>query len=359
VSSRHVTFAWLAADDIGSWRGGARTWTSRMRQAPFGATSVVASWHATTPPGSWIEVAVRGRAEDPAWGPWFALGVWASSDETVAPTTVAGQEADGVQVCADEVRLDAGSAWHEVQARVILRHEDSAAQPVLHRLGLLTSRVPAEPGEPSAPVLGRAVAIDVPTYSQAVHRDTYREYGGGGQAWCSPTSVSMVLDHFGRLPSPRAYAWVGEGPDRFVPHGARRTFDHGYGGTGNWSFNVAYANDQGLDAFVTRLRSMAEAELFVEAGIPLVLSATFEAEELTGAGYSTRGHLLTLVGFTAHGDPVVNDPASHEVPDNAEVRTTYDRSQLERAWLRGSGGVVYVMRPPDVPLPKAPAEANW
>jgi hypothetical protein len=359
VTTRHVTFGWLGADDPGSWRGGTRTWTSEVRHVPFGATSVVASWHATTPPGSWIEVAVRGRVEDAGWGPWFALAVWASSDETVAATTVPGQESDGVQVKADEVRLDAAPPWHEVQARVVLRHEDGAERPELHHLGLLTSRVPAEPGEPSAPALGRPVLIDVPTYSQAVHRDTYRHYGGGGQAWCSPTSVSMVLDHFGRLPPPEAYAWVGEGPDRFVPHGARRTFDRAYGGTGNWSFNVAYANGQGLDAFVTRLRSMAEAELFVAAGIPLVLSATFRADELKGAGYSTRGHLLTLVGFTADGDPVVNDPASHEVPDNAEVRTTYDRAQLERAWLRGSGGIVYVLHPPDVPLPEAPAEANW
>jgi hypothetical protein len=359
VTSRHITFAWLGTEDPGSWRDGTRTWISTVREVPFGATSVVASWHATTPPGSWIEVGVRGRARPPDWGPWFALAIWAASDETVAATTVPGQKADGVQVLTDEVRLDTGSAWHEVQARVILRHEGAATQPELHRLGLLTSRVPAEPGETSAPVLGDAVVLDVPTYSQAVHRDTYRHYGGGGQAWCSPTSVSMVLDHFGRLPPPEAYAWVSEGPDRFVPHGARRTFDRAYGGTGNWSFNVAYANDQGLDAFVTRLRSMAEAELFVAAGIPLVLSATFRAEELTGAGYGTRGHLLTLVGFTAGGDPVVNDPASHEVPDNAEVRITYDRAELERAWLRGSGGIVYVMRPPDVPLPQAPAEANW
>jgi hypothetical protein len=359
VTRRHVTFAWLRTGDAGSWRGGTRTWTSEVRRVPFGVTSVVASWHATTPPGSWIEVAVRGRTQDTAWGQWFALGVWAATDETVTPTTVPGQEAGGVQVNADEVRIDAASAWSEVHARVLLRQPSHTELPELHRLGLLTSRVPAEPGEPSAPLLVRAVVIEVPAYSQAVHRDTYQHYGGGGQAWCSPTSVSMVLDHFGRLPSPEAYAWVGAGPDRFVPHGARRTFDRAYGGTGNWSFNVAYANGQGLDAFVTRLRSMAEAELFVAAGIPLVLSASFGSGELTGAGYGTRGHLLTLVGFTAEGNPIVNDPASHEVPDNAQVRTSYDRWELERAWLRGSGGIVYVMRPPDVPLPQPPSEANW
>jgi hypothetical protein len=47
------------------------------------------------------------------------------------------------------------------------------------------------------------------------------------------------------------------------------------------------------------------------------------------------------------------------VPDNAQVRTTYDRAELEQAWLSGSGGIAYVMRPPQLPLPAAPAEANW
>ena len=358
MTSRHVTFAWLPPADSGSWLGDTRTWTSEVREVPFGASSVVASWHASTPPGTWIDVSVRGRRTPQAWSRWLQLASWASSDETVAATSVPGQRAEGVQVDDDEVRIAERCAWTEVQAQVVLHRREVGAPPELHRLGLLTSRVPGESGEPSTPQLRRAVTIDVPPHSQMLHRDTHRHLGGG-QAWCSPTSVAMVLEHFDRLPRPEAYAWVEDGPDRFVPHVARRTFDAAYGGTGNWSFNVAYANHRGLEAFVTRLRSLAEAELLIAAGIPVVVSATFTAEELTGAGYGTRGHLLTLVGFTVGGDPVVNDPASHEVPDNAQVRTTYDRAELEQAWLSGSGGIAYVMRPPQLPLPAAPAEANW
>jgi len=206
--------------------------------------------------------------------------------------------------------------------------------------------------------LQRAVDIDVPAYSQMVHRDRRGDHGSGS-GWCSPTSVSMVLDHFGALPSPAAYAWVDAGPDRFVPHVARRCYDRAYAGTGNWSFNVAYAASQGLAAFATRLRSLAEAELFLAAGIPLIVSATFTTDQLSGAGYGTQGHLLTIVGFTSSGDPVVNDPASHEVADNAQVRITYDRAQFERAWLTGSGGLTYVLHRPDMALPPSPAEANW
>jgi hypothetical protein len=56
---------------------------------------------------------------------------------------------------------------------------------------------------------------------------------------------------------------------------------------------------------------------------------------------------------------VSNDPASHGVPDNAQVRTTYDREQFENAWMGMSGGVTYVIHPPEVALPPRPQEPNW
>lgn len=115
---------------------------------------------------------------------------------------------------------------------------------------------------------------------------------------------------------------------------------------------------------MTRLRSLAEAELFVAAGIPLVVSVSFTRDELDGAGYDTAGHLLTVIGFDAAGDVICNDPASHELPSNDEVRVVYDRDQLEQVWQRAAGGIVYVIRPPHIDLPApvhgpAAASANW
>jgi hypothetical protein len=110
---------------------------------------------------------------------------------------------------------------------------------------------------------------------------------------------------------------------------------------------------------VTRLRSLTEAEEFIKAGIPLVVSVSFKESKLDGAGYGTNGHLLTIVGFTADGDPVVNDPASHLVASDTQVRVAYDREQFENAWIGHTGGIAYVIHPDDVPLPTAPAEANW
>ena len=99
--------------------------------------------------------------------------------------------------------------------------------------------------------------------------------------------------------------------------------------------------------------------MLIAAGVPLVLSVSFDAGELDGAGYSTSGHLLVLCGFDAQGDPVCNDPASHLVPDNGQVRVTYRRDQLENVWLPHSGGLVYVLAPPDRRLPAAPDQPNW
>ena len=56
---------------------------------------------------------------------------------------------------------------------------------------------------------------------------------------------------------------------------------------------------------------------------------------------------------------VVNDPASHLIADDAQVRVVYDREQFENVWVPHSGGIVYVIHPAGVALPAAPAQANW
>ncbi len=68
-----------------------------------------------------------------------------------------------------------------------------------------------------------------------------------------------------------------------------------------------------------------------------------------------------LVGFTETGDVVVNDPASHLIQSNDEVRVTYDRAEFEAAWIGTTGGITYVIHPDDKPLPPAlpGAPANW
>src|SRR5207253_7067845 len=102
-----------------------------------------------------------------------------------------------------------------------------------------------------------------------------------------------------------------------------------------------------------------EAEQFVKAGIPLVASIAFEPNKLDGFLFrGTDGHLLTIVGFTASGDVISNDPAS---TSDSTVRRVYDRTQFERAWLTATGGIVYVIHPPSValPPPAVPSQPSW
>jgi hypothetical protein len=112
---------------------------------------------------------------------------------------------------------------------------------------------------------------------------------------------------------------------------------------------------------VTRLRGLDEAEQFIKAGIPLVTSVSFKKSELDGAGYGTAGHLMVIRGFTKSGDVIVNDPASHLVPSDDQVRVVYDRQQFTDAWIGHTGGIVYVIHPEGVALPGSmtPAERNW
>ena len=73
----------------------------------------------------------------------------------------------------------------------------------------MVSQLPSGVPAVSAPGPASGVVLDVPQYSQMVHRGEFSQYGGGGEAWCSPTSTAMVLGYYGRLPSASSYAWVG------------------------------------------------------------------------------------------------------------------------------------------------------
>jgi hypothetical protein len=225
------------------------------------------------------------------------------------------------------------------------------------RLGAMASHIPDRFTVPtSAPSLTAAVELPVPRYSQDIHKGQYPQYDNGGEAWCSPTSSTMVIEYWGRGPSAADMAWVDPSyADPQVDQGARYTYDYQYEGCGNWPFNAAYAATYpDLQGVITRLHSLNDVERLIKAGIPVITSQSFLASELDGAGYSTSGHLMCLIGFTAEGDVVANDPAS---PTDDAVHHVYSRAQFETIWLRtkrinasgkvssGTGGVCYLYFP--------------
>ncbi|WP_164478009.1 peptidase C39 family protein [Nocardioides pantholopis] len=349
-------------------RGGARrlggttydvaSWTSRWTAPGLDFTQLIASWEARTPGNSLVEIKVRGRDAAGKRSSWDVLGRWAENDQHVRSTSLGAQADDLARVDVDTWSAAAPAGLRSYQVRVaLLRQTRTRAVPSVDAVHVMTSRVPkGGTVATSAPGVARGTVLDVPRFSQMTHAGHYPRWGGGGQAWCSPTSTSMVLGHYGALPRRKAYSWVPAGhPDPVVDHAARRTYDHRYRGTGNWAFNTAYAAPRAGNAFVTRLTSLREAEQLIAAGIPVVASVSFRAGQLTGAPISsTAGHLLVIVGFTADGDVVVNDPAART---RAGVRRTYDRGQFENVWLPTSGGLAYVIHDAEHPLP--PSSGSW
>jgi hypothetical protein len=337
------------------------TWVSSAVQPDASFSRLVASWNADTPAAGQLTIQAQVTTTAGETSDWYTLGVWASDDSYVHRTSVNGQSDQLGRVSTDTLASQSARfAAYKLRVR-IERAAVTDASPTLRSIGAQVSDYTYAAGPASSPASLEPVELAVPPLSQEVHARQYPQWGGGGEAWCSPTSTEMVVEFWGRGPSSDDVAWVDPSyTDPRVDFAARSTYDAGYRGTGNWPFNAAYAARFGLDTFVTQLRSLTEAEQFVRAGIPLVASIASKPGELDGFLFSggTNGHLVVIVGFDGVGNPIVNDPASWS---DATVRHVYDRGQFERVWLRGSGGTVYVIHPPEVPLPPAPADtsSNW
>jgi hypothetical protein len=287
------------------------------------------------------------------------LGRWAYGDSDFHRTSVGGQgDADGFVSIDTFFAKDHPAIAYRLQL-TLYRRPGTTDGPTVSRLSAVTSNLTNQkPSFPSASTLGpnESVELPVPRFSQELHHGEYPQFDNGGEAWCSPTSTSMVVAYWDALNPGAGYAPRADETDTIpyadpqVDYTARYVYDYHYNGAGNWPFNAAYAAGRGLVADVMQLHDLREAEAYIKKGIPLVASIAFESNKLAGADIkSTNGHLAVIVGFTAGGKQViVNDPAS---PTNAGVRHVYDREQFERAWIPASGGIVYVIRPAGWPMP--------
>ena len=332
------------------------TWTSPWFSTGFGFSELVSSWNASTPAGTWIEVRMRATTDKGTQTKWYVMGQWTYDDASFHRASVGGQgDADGF------VSIDTFFAKDHPLTAYQLSVTLNGTGAKVTRLGAVASDpVNTNPYVPSTTTMTRTIDLNVPSYSQEIHAGQYPQFDGGGEAWCSPTSTSMVLAYWGKGPTPADDAYVlSDYPgiaDPWVDYAARYTFDYHYNGAGNWPFNTAYAAHFGLESEVTQLHSLAEAEQFVKRGIPLVASIAFQPNKLDGFLFrGTDGHLLVIGGFTADGDVISYDPASSS---DATVRHVYDRAQFEKAWMTATGGIVYVIHPASVALPPSPA-GNW
>ena len=306
-----------------------------MTAFPF--SEAIPSWNAVTPPGTWIEVQLRAHIS-PRWTRWYNLGVWASGEDAPARHSVSDQADDKAYVDVDTLKLGTRSKPLTAIAYQVKFRLFSASRDALPSIVNAAVAVSSRPTAPAALAPGNPArwnkVLQVPECSQMIYPD-------GGEVWCSPTSMAMVLGFWeGRTGAcePAVRAAVGN------------LYDPIYRGYGNWPFNAAYAASRGLEAYVTRFTSMAQAEEWIAAGVPVVISFSWGRNQLTGAPIPTSsGHIAVLVGFDAKGNPIVNDPAA---ASNEAVQRTYSRSELEKLWLQGSGGTVYLIYPAGKAVPK-------
>ena len=324
------------------------TWTSPWSTTGFSARSLLPSWSITTPGGTWARIDVRVKSGTTT-GSWDTVARYASGTSSIKRSSYSSQTDDLAKLSTDTVIANSGKTFSAWQVRVqLMRPTGTTTKPTLYAVNGIAANYVTRSAYTSFTTMTATKELGVPKSSQMIHKGEYPQWGGGGEAWCSPTSTSMVLRYFGKGPSASAYSWSPYA-DSFVDHAARYTYDHLYEGTGNWPFNTAYAAGYGLDTFVTRLRNLKDAEAFIKAGIPVVASIAFGKGELSGAPISSSpGHLLVIRGFTSTGRVIANDPAAGS---NSTVRRVYSRAQFERAWLEGSGGVTYVIRPTTKALP--------
>jgi hypothetical protein len=293
---------------------------------PF--TQAVASWDATTPRGTWLEMRLRVRVNN-RWTRWYVMGVWALGTEIVVRHSADSQQSTHTpKARVDTDTLILQQAATALQLRVVLFTTRARVSPTLRLAAVTTSDAPANPTTflPGNPQLWGHV-LSVPEISQ-------RGYSMGDD-WCSPTSMAMVMAYWAKkLRQPKL--------DQPVPAIAAGVNDWHYGGTGNWPFNTAYAGAFGLRAYVARLPALAAVEQWVAQSVPVIISFSWKQGELDNAAFSSSdGHLAVIVGFDRQGNPIVNDPGGI---GNA-VQRIYPRAQLEHLWLATSAGTVYLIYP--------------
>lgn len=290
-------------------------------KAPAGWDELVVSWNART------NVTLRVEAQAilthrPTR--WYPLGVWSATGERSSAKRI--EDADG-EVDTDTVRLtEAATA-----ARVRVTAKGSRDSLKLVALAFSNGRTAVTNRSPERQAWGRSTAV--PVRSQA-------DFPEGVNQWCSPTCTSMLLEFWSReLGRPELNVTV--------PATAQAVFDPGWGGTGNWPFNTAFAGSfPGMSACVSRCNDLSDLERWVGAGLPAAASVSYAL--LKGADQSRKGdgHLVVVRGFTADGDVLINDPGVR----HSRVQRTVARAHFERAWLH-SRRTVYLVWPSERATP--------
>lgn len=278
------------------------------------ADTYVLSFNALTQADSAVNLAVRLIGEA-GQSMWFSYGDWAVNANRSA--SIRGQSDYFARLRIDELIVAPEATVRGVQFKAVLTRAQAASpSPQLQRIYLTNMVAPTYTAPPTVP----EIDYTVPQRSQMVVPEIGRQI-------CSPTSLCMVLQYYGEALEPADVA--------------QAVFDHGAKIYGNWSYNVAYAAEQGYQSFVYFCQDKAELFDLLAQGRPIIASIrTAQQDELRGAPQAyPQGHLVVVAGATnGENGPalIVNDPAARSQDD---VRRHYSVDDFMRVW----SGIVYVV----------------
>jgi hypothetical protein len=292
--------------------------TSREFTPRISWNELIVSWNADMPKDSYLRVEARAVSPDRATK-YFIMSLWSSNPAKYPRECVKRQkDADG-DVETDTLVLQ--QLAPRFQIRLTLGG-DTKQLPKIRFLGfhVLDNTAKPTPLPPNRAAWGRT--LPVLERSQMAYE--------GGDVWCSPTTISMMLDFW----SQKLHR-----PDlaRDVPEIVKGVYDRAWGGTGNWVLNTAYAGSfPGMRAYTTRMSDVAELEDWVAHGMPVGLSLCYN--RLRGKSRDPSGHLVVCVGFTKDGDPVINDPGTSK-----NVRKVFPRANLVDAWTYSKNAAYIIL----------------
>ncbi len=300
-----------------------KTVTAVLISAPlktaFPFTQVLAGANAAMGPKDGLELSLQVKDER-GWSPWFEFGRFSPGGGNAS---VKDQSNRFGRMETDTLILS--SACRCLRYRVTLR--TAPGSEAFLRLVSVTYTAAGAPYDETfcvnKPPSFKPVRLDVPEFSQMTQPAAY-----AGDI-CSPTSVAMILSHYGQ--KTRALEAASG-----VLDAAGRIY-------GNWTFNTMYAGSKGLYAWPARFNSLEEARGYLAIGIPLAASVTFGPGELKRSPLNkTTGHLLVIKGFDAKGDIIANDPAA---AGERTVERVYSRKDFAGAWLKNKLGTAYIIAP--------------
>lgn len=312
-------------------RTGDRTW---LFVAPAvealdarGFAEALVSWNIDLTPGSCAAVDIRVR-RGVHWSPWLRVGV--AGDESLCGPAVrdfedvdAGRGRIDIDFFVGDGEFDAAQV--AVTATAPSSHlGDNPA--TVRRLGVCLSSATHSWGR-----ISQIVATD--PRSSILHPVPFRSQRTpdpdlSGRL-CSPTSVSMVLAHYGH--------------DHSVSEVASRAYDRTFDLYGNWPRNLQAAWELGLPGHLTRFNDWATVSRQLEVG-PIIASIRAPRGVLHDAPYQSldEGHLIVLTGLDGKGGIFVNDPAAGTAEQGQRV---YSMRDLTTAWMSLGNGTAYVLGP--------------